>query len=70
MAEVLGDTGVQTETSDPNLLAATIQSLLDNPTRREDLGHAARKRSTQFTTGAMAQATLAVYQKALEARDA
>lgn len=67
MAEVLGDTGVQTETSDPNLLAAAIRSLLDNPTRREDLGRAARTRSSQFTTDAMARATFGVYQKALEA---
>jgi glycosyltransferase involved in cell wall biosynthesis len=70
MAEVMGDTGVQTETSDPALLAATIRSLLDNRKRREDLGHAARRRSTQFTTEAMAQGTFAVYQKALEAHRA
>jgi glycosyltransferase involved in cell wall biosynthesis len=65
MAEVLGDAGVQIETSDPMLLATTISSLLDNPKRRADLGHAGRRRSSQFTSDLMARRTLAVYEKAL-----
>jgi glycosyltransferase involved in cell wall biosynthesis len=70
MAEVLGDAGVQIETADPIQLAATIRSLLDNPKRRADLGHAGRRRSSQFTSDLMARRTLAVYEKALVAPDA
>jgi glycosyltransferase involved in cell wall biosynthesis len=70
MAEVLGNAGVQVETGDPLLLATTIKSLLDNPKQRADLGHAGLRRSSQFTSDLMARGTLAVYEKALEARRA
>jgi glycosyltransferase involved in cell wall biosynthesis len=70
MAEVLGEAGVQIDTSDPTLLATTISSLLDNPKRRADLGHAGRRRSSQFTPDLMARGTMAVYEKALGAHGA
>lgn len=66
MAEVLGDAGVTTETKDPASLATTIRSLLGDPARRADLGHAAQRRSAQFTTEAMARNTFAVYMRALD----
>jgi len=65
MAEILADAGVQTETRDPALLSTAIRSLLDDPTRRADLGHAAERRSQHFTREAMARNTLALYMKAL-----
>jgi glycosyltransferase involved in cell wall biosynthesis len=70
MGEVLGDAGIQIDTADPILLATTIRSLLDNPKRRAELGHAGRRRSSQFTSELMARGTFAVYEKALEARHA
>ena len=66
MAEVLGDAGVQTETNDASLLAATICSALDDPARREALGRAARQRSARFTVDAMARGTFRAYMKVLD----
>ena len=45
MAEILGEAGVQIETTDPMLLASAVRSLLDDPARRGQLGRAAQQRA-------------------------
>lgn len=65
MSEVLGDAGVYVETADAVMLAGAIESLLDDPRRRESLGRAARERSLQFTVDRMARETADVYRRLL-----
>jgi glycosyltransferase involved in cell wall biosynthesis len=66
MAEVLGDAGVQVETSDVSQLGAAMIALLNDPRRREELGRAAKKRAVQYTQELMARGTLAAYTRVLE----
>jgi glycosyltransferase involved in cell wall biosynthesis len=66
MAEVLGDAGVQVETSEPAQLAAAMGALLTDPPRRAALGRAAQVRAARFSQEAMARGTLAAYGRALE----
>jgi glycosyltransferase involved in cell wall biosynthesis len=66
MAEILGDAGVQVETSDPAQLATAMGALLSDPTRRKALGRAAEARAARFSPEAMARGTVAAYMRALE----
>ena len=65
MAEVLGDTGLLTETTDSERLAETILLALRDPSLRTRLGERARARSLQYTVKRMARETYDVYLDAL-----
>lgn len=47
-SEAVGDAGVIVPPGDPKALASAIDSLLRDPVRRRDLGHAVRERSRSF----------------------
>lgn len=52
---------------DPSALAAAIASLLDDPERCDRMGRAGRERArTEFTWEAVARATTAVYERAMQ----
>ena len=61
MAEVLGDTGFLTDTTDDNQIASAIKAAMNDRTKLEQ----AQKRSRLFSRERMARETLAVYEKAL-----
>ena len=61
MAEILGEAGELVETKAPESLANAILRLLDDPTLRGRLGHAARERAAKFTMRRMAQRTYEAY---------
>ena len=65
MAEVLGDTGLLTETADSEKLAETILLALRDPSLRSMLGERARARSLHYTVNRMARETHDVYLDAL-----
>ena len=68
LPEVVGDAGVLVPPRDADALATAIRQLLDNKTRRIELGAAGRRRVlTHFTWRAAAEATVAAYRKAIDA---
>jgi len=61
---VIGDGGVAVPPGDATTLADALQSLIDDPAQRVDLGrHGRRRVLTHFTHQSIADATLAVYRK-------
>jgi glycosyltransferase involved in cell wall biosynthesis len=65
MAEVLGNAGVQVDTTDAVALKNAIHSLFVDPERRATLGAAGRVRAAAFTRDAMARGTLDVYRRVI-----
>jgi glycosyltransferase involved in cell wall biosynthesis len=64
-----GETGLLVEPGDPEELAIAIRRLLDDPTLRERIGDAGRRRVLeQFTWAAAARRTVDVYHTAIERR--
>jgi glycosyltransferase involved in cell wall biosynthesis len=66
MAEILGEAGIQVDTSDPSQLSAAMIALLGEPGRRAELGRAARDRAALYSQEAMSRGTVAAYKRALE----
>ena len=65
MAEVVGEAGVLVETAVPEALAAAIAKLLENESRRRELGSCARERAREFSLERMATLTYDSYLAAL-----
>jgi glycosyltransferase involved in cell wall biosynthesis len=69
LPEVVGDTAVMVAPGDPEELAAALRDLLDSPQRRAQLGEAAWRRvQERYAWPAVAQATVAEYERAIAAR--
>jgi glycosyltransferase involved in cell wall biosynthesis len=64
LPEVGGDAVAYTE-PDPDSIATALGSLLDDPSRRAELGAAGYARAREFTWAASAEAHLACYASAL-----
>ena len=65
LPEVGGDAVAYTE-PDPDAIATSLTSLLDDPDRRAQLGAAGHQRSLEFTWAASAEAHMAAFARALE----
>lgn len=62
-----GETGLVVPSQNPPALAGGLAGLLADPRRLRRMGEAARRRyESRFTVSHMAEATLAVYRRALE----
>jgi glycosyltransferase involved in cell wall biosynthesis len=68
LAEVAGDAALLFDPERPAEIAAALQTLIEDPARAERLRQAGRARAQRFSWRAAAEATLACYDRALEAR--
>ena len=64
-----GDTGLLTAPGDIDAVAGAIRTLLDNPTRAQEMGKRGRARMRrEFSIAAMAQGNLEVYEQVMASR--
>src|SRR5205085_8005383 len=61
--EVWQDAALFVPPDDPDALAATVQSLVDDPTRRAMMAARARRRAASFTAYRMARSYFALYRR-------
>ncbi len=67
LAEVVGDAGVMVPTRNAAAIAVAVSHLLDNPARREQLGHAGRERILEkFCWNVSARQMAGYYRRVLE----
>ncbi|MBM3166310.1 MAG: glycosyltransferase family 4 protein [Chloroflexi bacterium] len=67
LPEVVGDAGVMVPPADVKALANAIESLMENPDRRNNLAHMGRQRiAEKFNWQTTAKQTLATYTEAIE----
>jgi glycosyltransferase involved in cell wall biosynthesis len=64
-----GDTGLMVPPGDPGILAAALDSLLDDPALRHRMGQAGRARARQFEASAVTPRVVEVFQDALLSRE-
>jgi glycosyltransferase involved in cell wall biosynthesis len=67
LPEVAGDAALLFDPEDTNAMAGAIERLLSDPTERERLREAGRAQAARFTWRACAEATVASYERALNA---
>ena len=65
MTEIAEGAGLLVDQCDPGSLATAIETLLNDPGRRRQLGEAGKARAATFTLERMVSETLAVYEAAL-----
>lgn len=69
VAELIGANGVVVEDANAESLAAAVQELADDPTRRQQMALAARKRAEQFSWAAVAEQYIERYRLVKAGRD-
>jgi len=66
LPEVVGDAGIMVPPTDVHALADAIDSLMENPDRRNNLAHMGRRRiAEKFNWQTTAKQTLAIYTEAI-----